>query len=196
MAIPHKSSSVFVQYCDWDFSEKSIALFPDTVKYQAVRTEKLIHCLENNSYKIIHNIRMEKTKELMTEIISHFPTYLREGLLQSWNMVFKSDFSLYLRRFRLGLVWEVWMNDKIRTWRKSLYATSIIQILQFQGNTAQRLCVRCAVRFFVRWNKKRSEYFVYSRAFLWNMTENMQAYDVQSRQALFVRCCLKLKRRM
>ena len=37
------------------------------------------------------------------------------------------------------------------------------------GNTAQRLCDRCVVKFFVRWNKKRSEYWMYSRAFLWNM---------------------------
>ena len=37
------------------------------------------------------------------------------------------------------------------------------------GNTAQRLCDRCVVKFFVRWNKKRSEYLMYSRAFLWNM---------------------------
>jgi len=27
--------------------------------------------------------------------------------------------------------------------------------------------------------------------FLCDMTENMKAYDVQSRQACFVRCCLK-----
>ena len=38
-----------------------------------------------------------------------------------------------------------------------------------KGNTAQRLCDRCVVKFFVRWNKKRSEYLMYSRAFLWNM---------------------------
>ena len=58
-----------------------------------------------------------------------------------------------------------------------------------KGNTAQRLCDRCVVKFFVRWNKKRSEYLMYSRAFLWNMTGNLQADGVQSRQTLFVRYC-------
>ena len=40
-----------------------------------------------------------------------------------------------------------------------------------KGNTAQSLCVRCVVRFFG------------------NMTENLHADCVQSRQAGFVRCC-------
>ncbi len=39
------------------------------------------------------------------------------------------------------------------------------------GNTTQSLCVRCVVRFFG------------------NMTENLHADCVQSRQAGFVRCC-------
>ena len=59
---------------------------------------------------------------------------------------------------------------------------------EISGNTAQRLCDRCVVKFFVRWNKKRSEYWMYSRAFLRHMTENSQADGVQSRQTLFVRC--------
>ena len=73
-----------------------------------------------------------------------------------------------------------------------LFKKSIIIVIEcfIYGNTVQRLCDRCVVKFFVRWNKKRSEYLMYSRAFLWNMTGNLQADGVQSRQTLFVRYCL------
>ena len=59
------------------------------------------------------------------------------------------------------------------------------------GNTAQRLCVRCAVRFFVRLHKFDAAILSYYKENLCDMTENMQADDVQSRQACFVRRCLK-----
>ena len=59
-----------------------------------------------------------------------------------------------------------------------------------KGNTAQRLCVRCKVRFLVRLHKKLAGILTYVKRFLCDMTENMQADDVQSRQAFFVRCCL------
>ena len=49
------------------------------------------------------------------------------------------------------------------------------------GNTAQSLCVRCVVRF--------SGILPYGKGFLGNMTENLHADCVQSRQAGFVRYC-------
>ena len=66
----------------------------------------------------------------------------------------------------------------------------------------------CVVRFFERWREKRRKSFVDFRVFSRNISENMharcmredtkqalkrnlQADGVQSRQTLFVRCCLK-----
>ena len=60
----------------------------------------------------------------------------------------------------------------------------------FLGNTAQLLCVRNAVRSFVRVTKNDAGIPTYVKEFLVTMTENMQVYDVQSRQAVVVRCCL------
>ena len=61
---------------------------------------------------------------------------------------------------------------------------------RFIGNTAQRLYVRCAVRFFVRLHKFDAAILTYCKENLCDMTENMQADDVQSRQVCFVRYCL------
>ena len=60
------------------------------------------------------------------------------------------------------------------------------------GNTAQRLCVRCVVRFFGRLPRNSAGILPYGKGFLGNMTENLHADCVQSRQAGFVRCCLRL----
>ena len=57
------------------------------------------------------------------------------------------------------------------------------------GNTAQRLCVRCVVRFFGRLPRNSAGILPYGKGFLGNMTENLHADCVQSRQAGFVRYC-------
>ena len=66
----------------------------------------------------------------------------------------------------------------------------LINICQNLGNTAQRLCGRCAVRFFVRLYKNDAGILSYGKEFLCKMTENLQADDVQRRQMAFVRCYL------
>ncbi len=48
----------------------------------------------------------------------------------------------------------------------------------------------CTVRFFVRLSKNSAGILTYVKGFLGKMTEKMQARHVQSRQAVFVRCCL------
>ena len=58
-----------------------------------------------------------------------------------------------------------------------------------KGNTAQSLCVRCVVRFFGRLPRNSAGILPYGKGFLGNMTENLHADCVQSRQAGFVRCC-------
>ena len=63
--------------------------------------------------------------------------------------------------------------------------------LIFSGNTAQLLCVRNAVGSFVRETKNNEVIPVYVKEFLAAMTDDMQVYDVQSRQAVVVRHCLK-----
>ena len=84
-------------------------------------------------------------------------------------------------------------SENAKAWKSHLSLPFLICFAKCcQGNTAQRLCDRCVVKFFVRWNKKRSEYLMYSRAFLWNMTGNLQADGVQSRQTLFVRYCPRI----
>ena len=50
-------------------------------------------------------------------------------------------------------------------------------------------CVRCAVRFFVRLNKSDAAILLYGKELLSKMAEKVQADDVLSRQAVFVRCC-------
>ena len=60
-----------------------------------------------------------------------------------------------------------------------------------KGNTAQRLCDRCVVKFLVRLPKNSAGILPYGKGFLGNMTENLQADGVQSRQTLFVRYCLR-----
>ena len=72
-----------------------------------------------------------------------------------------------------GLITKIWRNS------------------HFKGNTAQNLCWRCADRFFVRLYRNSAGILTYVKGFLCKMTENMQADSVQSRQAGFVRCCLK-----
>ena len=62
-----------------------------------------------------------------------------------------------------------------------------------KGNTAQSLCVRCVVRFFGRLPRNSAGILPYGKGFLGNMTENLHADCVQSRQAGFVRCCLLCK---
>ncbi len=46
-------------------------------------------------------------------------------------------------------------------------------------------------RFFVRLSKNYAGILTYVKEFLGGMTEKMQTDDVLSRQAVFVRCCLK-----
>ena len=59
-----------------------------------------------------------------------------------------------------------------------------------KGKTAQSLCVRCVVRFFDRLPRNSAGILPYGKGFLGNMTENLHADCVQSRQTLFVRYCL------
>ena len=70
--------------------------------------------------------------------------------------------------------------------------TSIRKIaaLLREGNTAQPLCVRYAVRFFVRVHKFDAGGLTPGKENLCAMTENMQADDVQRRKPRVVRCCL------
>ena len=70
--------------------------------------------------------------------------------------------------------------------------TRIALLLMILGNTAQRLYVRCVVRFFGRLPRNSAGILPYGKGFLGNMTENLHADCVQSRQAGFVRCCLKV----
>ena len=60
-----------------------------------------------------------------------------------------------------------------------------------KGNTAQRMCGRCANRFFVRLHRNDAGILAYCKEFLCDMTENSSADAAHSRQAGFVRCCLK-----
>ena len=69
--------------------------------------------------------------------------------------------------------------------------TRIALLLMILGNTAQRLYVRCVVRFFGRLPRNSAGILPYGKGFLGNMTENLHADCVQSRQAGFVRCCPK-----
>ena len=61
------------------------------------------------------------------------------------------------------------------------------------GNTAQRMCGRCANRFFVRLHRNDAGILAYCKEFLCDMTENSSADAAHSRQAGFVRCCLIMK---
>ena len=61
---------------------------------------------------------------------------------------------------------------------------------KFYGNTAQRMCGRCANRFFVRLHRNDAGILAYCKEFLCDMTENASADAAHSRQAGFVRCCL------
>ena len=54
------------------------------------------------------------------------------------------------------------------------------------GNTEYSLCVRCVVRFFGRLHRNSAGILPYGKGFLGNMTENLQADCVQSRQAGFI----------
>ena len=69
--------------------------------------------------------------------------------------------------------------------------TRIALLLMILGNTAQRLYVRCVVRFFGRLPRNSAGILPYGKGFLSDMTENLYADCVQSRQAGFVRCCPK-----
>ena len=48
------------------------------------------------------------------------------------------------------------------------------------------MCVRCVVRFFGRLHRNSAGILPYGKGFLGNMTENLQADCVQSRQAGFI----------
>ena len=56
--------------------------------------------------------------------------------------------------------------------------------------------VRCEVRFFVRLYKIDAGILAYVKEILCKIKENLQADDVQSFQAVFVRCCLNLKKKI
>ena len=57
-----------------------------------------------------------------------------------------------------------------------------------QGDTTQRLCGRCANRFFVRLHRNDAGILSYFKEFLCDMTENSSADAAQSRQACFAWC--------
>ena len=69
--------------------------------------------------------------------------------------------------------------------------TRIALLLIILGNTAQRLCDRCVVKFFGRLPRNSAGILPYGKGFLGNMTENLHADCVQSRQAGFMQCSLK-----
>ena len=58
-----------------------------------------------------------------------------------------------------------------------------------KGNTAQPLCVRCAVNFYVRVHKFDAALLTQGKENLCTMTEKVQADDVQRRQPRVPRCC-------
>ena len=60
-----------------------------------------------------------------------------------------------------------------------------------EGNTAQSWWCRCAVRSFVRLYENDAAGLSPSKEFSCKMTEKLQADVPPSRQAGFVRCCLK-----
>ena len=53
--------------------------------------------------------------------------------------------------------------------------------------------MHCAVRFIVRLNKNSAGILTYVKVFLSRMTEKTQARHAPSREAVFVRCCLKYR---
>jgi hypothetical protein len=65
-----------------------------------------------------------------------------------------------------------------------------IALLFSIGNTAQGLLYRYVVRFFVRLYRNFAGILSYVKKFLCKITENIQVDVQQSRQAVFVRCCL------
>ena len=60
-----------------------------------------------------------------------------------------------------------------------MYPRDRVSTLFFLGNTAQPLCVRCEIRFFVRVHKFDAGGLTPGKENLCAMTENMQADDVQ-----------------
>ena len=70
-------------------------------------------------------------------------------------------------------------------------ASSGLKVTLGTGNTAQRMCGRCANRFFVSLHRNGAGILAYCKEFLCDMTENSSADAAHSRQAGFVRCCLK-----
>ena len=71
-------------------------------------------------------------------------------------------------------------NELQRLMPKMTHATLSAQ-LKSLGNTAQRLCTDCEVRFFVRLYENDAGILAYSKEFSCKMTENMQARRTQSR---------------
>ena len=61
------------------------------------------------------------------------------------------------------------------------------------GQHRTKLVVRCVVRFFGRLPRNSAGILPYGKGFLGNMTENLHADCVQSRQAGFVRCRLRIR---
>ena len=73
--------------------------------------------------------------------------------------------------------------------------TRIALLLIILGNTAQRLCDRCVVKFFGRLPRNSAGILPYGKGFLGNMTENLHADCVQSRQTGFMQCFLEYDNR-
>ena len=61
-------------------------------------------------------------------------------------------------------------------------------------DAAQRWCRRCAVYFFVRLYRNPAVNLSVIKGFLCKMTGKEQADVVPSRQAVFVRCCLSIRK--
>ena len=57
------------------------------------------------------------------------------------------------------------------------------------------MCVRCVVRFFDGLLRNSAGILPYGKGFLGNMTENLQADYMQSRQAGFMQCFLEYDNR-
>jgi hypothetical protein len=104
---------------------------------------------------------------------------------------YTDSLKMFPRNIFNGCTFETFIRESVLVRSPILFIHSRTSMSgYFLGNTAQRLCVRCAVRFFVRLCKNRAGRLSPVKGFLCEMTENMQADDVQNRQMFFVRCCL------
>ena len=71
------------------------------------------------------------------------------------------------------------------------YSAKMKTYRSFENNRQHRIEIvpEMRSRFFVRLYKNDADILTYVREFLCKMAEKAQSYSVQSRKAVFVRCC-------